>query len=167
MAVFIDRSNGRFPDNFHNPSQIPLTGVEKAEGNFFVVEMRRVERQCTVYIPHKRPEFLDGSEFPAVPLKWFQHKWSANSSSELGIGIQDFFCLSELADQDHGDMGLINNVFEEICDGVYNSAGSARVLIPEVLKLINKNHLHFTPLDQIVDAHNHVPFCTTTGIRVM
>jgi hypothetical protein len=62
--------------------------------------------------------FADGFGLGAIPWEWLHIAWSPNSAAELGIGAQNRFRFAFLSNENHRNGALVDDIFEEIGDGI-------------------------------------------------
>lgn len=96
-------------------------------------------------------------------MKGVHIAWGADSSAELGIGLKDGFGFPFLPNEDHGNIALIDDIFEEVGNGIEHALGIA---VENVLEFIDEDHAHLTPFEQGVQAGDHIPLGPSPRIRV-
>ena len=75
-------------------------------------------------------------------------------AAELGIGLQDGFSFPFLANENHWNGGLVDDIFEEVSDLIQHTL---RVPVENMLELINENHADSAAFEQGMQACDHIP----------
>lgn len=100
-----DSSVCRATDERHHPTDVAVSGIEETIRHIAGPESRRIERECMINTFEDGTKDTNGIRLFNLPRE----------------GREDRFRLTCLADEDHRDRGLIDNIFEEIGDDIKDS----------------------------------------------
>src|SRR5436309_844904 len=125
----------------HNPAKVAIRRIKKSIRHVLFSQSRRIERQRQINAFHKGTKFGDGFGGCAVPLKRVHRAWGADASAELRVGVKDGFGLPFLSNKNHGDIALINDIFEEIRHSIEHALG---VSVENMLEFVNEDHANLT-----------------------